>query len=138
MRWIAAAALAACTTPTWHRAPTLGVEIDAPADARVQESPGHVFVGDATFELNLFEVGELSPATAADQQALLERMPGFAAVTAQHVDGDTWRFDYALAGGKAGTISRIRAGRTYDCGVHGVTPAIASAVGDACARVKAP
>jgi hypothetical protein len=147
---IAAIALAACsgrTPPTppippapaqasWQQSAKLGVQIEAPGDAKLQETANHAFVGNATFKLNLFVVDEYSPASAEAQKAQLEQLPGFVKLTTEQHQGDTWRFDYALERGEAGTISRIHAGRALDCGVHGVTPEIAAAVGAACAAIK--
>lgn len=118
------------------RASGLGVQIDAPADAKLQESAGHAFVGNGTFKLNLFAVDTYSPASADDQRTQLEHMLGFVKLTHDEVAGDRWRFDYELPRGKAGTISRIHPGRALDCGVHGVTPEVAAAVAAACAQIK--
>ena len=115
----------------------LGVTLDAPAGAKVDDTGPSVFVSTGTFKLNLFVVDEYSPPTAAAQRAALEREPGFVKLTTDQPGDKTWRFDYELARGKAGTISRIEVGgHPLDCGIHGVSPDVAAAVARACASVK--
>ncbi len=143
---LAVLALAACRAPsapsppatatTWQRSPKLGVQVSAPADAKLQESDGHAFFGNGAFKLNLFAVDAYSVQSADDQKAELERTPGFVKLTHEEHQGDSWRFDYALARGEAGTIARIHPGRALDCGVHGVAPEVAAAVATACAQIK--
>jgi hypothetical protein len=127
----------ACRHAGWRAAPGLGVEIDAPSGARVEETPGHAFVSDDNFALNLFAVDALSAVSADAQLAQLEQMEGFVRVTHQERAGSTWRFDYELDGGTKGTIARIRVGvRELDCSVHDVASDVAAAVGRACSRVR--
>ncbi len=144
---LAGIALAACSsrapsTPsvpaatTWQHSPALGVQVAAPGDAKLAERAGHAFFGNGTFKLNLFAVDAYSVQSADDQKAELEHTPGFVKLTHEEHQGDTWRFDYELARGEAGTIARIHPGRALDCGVHGATPAVAAAVAAACAQIK--
>ena len=129
--------LAACTHGVWQGVPSLGAQVEAPAGATVEQTPTHAFVGDGTFKLNLFAVDERSASSADEQRALIDRFEDLVRVTREERGDRTWRFDYALDDGKAGTIARILVGgRALDCGVHGVAPEIATAVGDACARVR--
>jgi hypothetical protein len=95
------------------------------------------FVGNGTFKVNFFVVDQFSPATAAEQQARLEMEPGFAAFTKVQRGASSWRYDYTLSDGTAGTVARIAASRPLDCGVHGVAPAMAAAAAAACAGTKA-
>ena len=46
------------------------------------------------------------------------------------------RVDYTLDDGTTATLSRIAPGRNLECGVARVTPEVAAAVADACARTK--
>ncbi|HTJ42565.1 MAG TPA: hypothetical protein VL463_10755 [Kofleriaceae bacterium] len=130
-------ALAACSGGVWQGVPSMGAQVEAPAGATVEQTATHAFVGDGSFALNLFAVNERSPATADEQRALLDREDDFVRVTREERGDRTWRFDYALEDGKAGTIARIVVGgRALDCGVHGVAADVAARVGDACARVR--
>jgi hypothetical protein len=120
----------------WFPVPAFGVQVEAPSDSKVQQSQTTAFVGNGTFKLNLFVVDRYSPASAADQQAELQSEPGFEKITSTQPGGPTWRYDYALRDGKAATVARIAPGRSLDCGVYHVAPAVAAAVASACARVK--
>jgi hypothetical protein len=116
---------------------SFGVELDAPADATVEERERNAHVGNGRFKLNLFAVDEYSLANAAAAKASLQKEKGFAKFTTEEVSGKTWRFVYELEGGKAGTNSRIIIGaRSLDCGVHGVEPAVAAVVAAACAEAR--
>jgi hypothetical protein len=114
----------------------LGLAIDAPAGVKVDDTGPSVFVTNGTFKLNLFVVDEYSQPSADAQRATIERDPAFVKFTTEQPGDKTWRFDYELARGKAGTISRIDVGHPLDCGIHGVTPDVAAAVARACASLK--
>lgn len=120
----------------WIRVPTLGVQIEAPGDCTVQGDATTAFVSNGAFKANLFVVDNLSAATAADERARLASEPGARTFTRADQGATTWRFDYQLATGAAGTVSRIAPGRPLDCSIHNVTPATAAATGAACATVK--
>ena len=117
-------------------APRLGVHVDVPSDATVDETGPYTHVGNGTFKLNLFPVGPVSPRSAAEQRALVQMELGFAKLTREDAGATTWRFDYELTNGMAATISRIDVGRPLDCGVYGVTREIADAVAASCAGAR--
>lgn len=120
----------------WFPVPAFGVQVEAPSDSKVKQSQTTASVGNGTFKLNLFVVDRYSPASASAQQAELRTEPGFDRITSTQPGGPTWRYDYALRDGKAGTVARIAPGRSLDCGVYHVDPSVAAAVASACARVK--
>jgi hypothetical protein len=120
----------------WVRSSGFGVQVEAPKDVTVQEEPTTTYVSSPTFQLNLFLVDKYSPSSAAEQQAIVQNEPGFVKFTNVQLGATTWRLDYDLDDGTAGTVARIAPGRALDCGIHHVTPASAAATAAACQAVK--
>ena len=121
----------------WQVAGKLGVQVQAPSDAKLQETAQYAHLGNGTFKLNLFVVDEYSPRTAEEHKALIERELGFAKITLEQPGTTTWRFDYQLASGRMATIARIQpGGQPLDCGVYDVTAEIAAQVAASCAGAK--
>lgn len=127
-------------TPTtragWIAIPSLGVQMQAPADSTVQGDATTAFVSNSAFKVNLFVVDQSSAPTAAEQRTRLDSEPGAVSFTRADAGATTWRFDYTRPSGTAGTVARIAPGRPLDCGVHNVTPAVAAAAAAACATVE--
>lgn len=133
----ASAPTAAIEADTVKAVKMFGVEVDAPKDAVVEENDTNAHIGNGRFKLNLFVVDKYSQASAAANKASLTKEPGFVKFTTETDDGASWRFDYELVDGTAGTSSRIVVGkRSLDCGVHKVEPAVAAVVATSCANAR--
>jgi hypothetical protein len=117
----------------WREVPKLGAKVQVPGNVTVEQDERNAHLTNGAFKLNLFAVDEYSQKSAAEAKASLQKEPGFVKFTKEVAGTTTWRFDYQLADGKAGTSSRIDVGRPLDCGVHKVTPEVASIAGTACA-----
>ena len=121
----------------WRDVPQFGAKLKVPGDVKIEQQKINAHLTNGTFKLNLFIVDEYSSQTAAAKKASLQKEPGFVKFTKQEMGDKTWRFDYELAEGKAGTSSRIDVGKPLDCGVHKMSPELAAAAGAACSGAKA-
>jgi hypothetical protein len=122
----------------WRDVPKFGVKVQVPGNVTVDQQDTNAHLTNGAFKLNLFHVDEYSQKSAAEVKAGLSKEKGFVKFTKEEVGKTTWHFDYELAGGKAGTTSRIDAGagKVLDCGVFNVDPAVATVASAACTGAK--
>ena len=122
-----------------YRIPELGVTIDAPPGLAVNADTVYeewaILTGPG-FELriNAFVPERSSHSAEETKNHILALNEGAIKFTYEEDHGRTWRIDYELANGLAGTSMRVDA--FVDCGIGGVTPAQRDLVAALCTTIR--